>query len=59
MKNLLLMMMFCALKGLHIKKKKTITPNNTTFQKDTQILTFKDGFFFGRTTSLVLKEVQS
>ena len=45
MKNLLLMMMFCALKGLYIKKQ-TITPNNTTSQKDTQILTFKDGFFF-------------
>ena len=46
MKNLLLMMMFCALKGLYIKKEKTITPNNTTFQKDAQILTVEDGIFF-------------
>jgi len=45
MKNLLLMIMFCALKGLYIYIK-TITPNNTTSQKDTQILTFKDGFVF-------------
>jgi len=47
MENLLLMMMFCASKGLYIKKKKKpIIPNNTTFQKDTQILTFEDGIFF-------------
>jgi len=47
MENLLLMMMFFALKGLFIKKKKPIIPNNTTFQKDTQILTFElDGIFF-------------